>query len=227
MKTLRNKKSERPGNGGFSMIEVSLALLLAATGLLAVFALFPASLRMSEESRADMVESTFASSVLETIAGNVRQIDDIADWNDPETWWKVASDNGSVFGGAVRSATAEQFRDAWESGSPNGYGNFSLSTVQVAGLYKTSANRPNEIFYYGNELFENEVPAGARSLEKLNEPPQWLLRLQVVRRTASPGGDSRLPNRYVATVVSTTTPKPEQYVRNASYSREFTFLHRP
>lgn len=209
------------------MIEVTLALLLAATGLLAVFALFPASLRLSEESRADMIESTFASSVLETIAGNVRQIDDVADWNDPDTWWKIANDNGSVFRCPVKSATAEQFRKAWESGSADGYGGFSLSTVQVAALYKTSNTRPNEISYHGNEYFENQVPDNAPGMDKLNDPPQWLLRVQTVRRTASSGGNSRLPNRYVVTVVSTTTPKPEQYVRNATYSREYTFLHRP
>ena len=78
---------------GFSLIEVALALIVAAGGLLAIFGVFPISLRQSANSRGDMGEMTFASTVLETIAGNIRTIDRIAVWNDPEQFWDAAVGN--------------------------------------------------------------------------------------------------------------------------------------
>ena len=60
---------------GFSLVEVALALIVAAGGLLAIFGVFPISLRQSANSRGDMGQMTFASTVLETIAGNIRTID--------------------------------------------------------------------------------------------------------------------------------------------------------
>ena len=65
---------------GFSLIEVALALMVVAVGLLSVFGVFPVSLRSSQMARSDLSGSAFASSLLQTIGGNIRGIDDIRIW---------------------------------------------------------------------------------------------------------------------------------------------------
>ena len=90
MDETRNRRPADRSRTGFSLIEVALALIVAAGGLLAIFGVFPVSLRQSSNSRADMGQMTFAATVLETIAGNIRTIDRISVWNDPEQFWNVA-----------------------------------------------------------------------------------------------------------------------------------------
>ena len=75
---------------GFSLIEVALALVVAAGGMLAIFGVFPIALRQSQNSRSDMGEMTFSSTVLQILAGNIRTIDRIDVWNDPGKFWDAA-----------------------------------------------------------------------------------------------------------------------------------------
>ena len=49
---------------GFTLVEVTLALLVIAIGMLSLFQLFPAGLRENMLSRADLHQSMFAEYVL-------------------------------------------------------------------------------------------------------------------------------------------------------------------
>lgn len=217
---------------GFSLIEVALALMVAASGLLAAFSLFPAALRQSVESHSYMVESTFASSALETIAANVRQIDDVAVWNDPEEWFKKATSTG--FSSNLKLWKAADLRDGFEDGKQK-VGPFHLSTLQVAETFKEDGEsidkrrETREVYYAGRE--EESLDTTPPDSTKLVEPPQWILRLHVIKRKALSNGsvhpDAVLPTRYLVTIVSTPEASPSRYIENASYSQEFVFIRRP
>ncbi len=220
----RSKRRNGGVRGGFSLIEVALAIMVAAGGLVSAFTLFPVSLRQSAESRSDLIESTFAATVLETIAGNVRQIDDVATWNDPDEWWKTAV--GSSFESTPSVyATPKEFQDGFDGGSQSVKG-FSLPTTQVAEFYGSKKNPLHEIRYYGRE---RTSPPGKAGRDKIQEPAQWLLRLNVLGRPVEGDapGDAMIPKRYLVTIVSTPVPKPEMYTHHSSFSQEYFFVHRP
>ena len=65
---------------GFSLIEVNMAILIAAGGLLALFTLFPVGLRQSEMSSEDLYQATYASSIFQMLSGNIATISNIDDW---------------------------------------------------------------------------------------------------------------------------------------------------
>ena len=67
---------------GFSLIEVNLAILLIAIGLLALFSLFPLGLKESERGLADTQESMFADTVLSGLEGNAINMTNWSDWVD-------------------------------------------------------------------------------------------------------------------------------------------------
>ncbi len=66
----------------FSLIEVNLAILLIAVGLLALFSLFPLGLKESERGLADTQEAMFADTVLSGLEGNAMSMTNWADWAD-------------------------------------------------------------------------------------------------------------------------------------------------
>lgn len=67
---------------GFSLIEVNLAVLLIAVGLLTLFALFPLGLRESEMAVDDTQEAMFADSVLSAMEGNAMAIKEFSQWEN-------------------------------------------------------------------------------------------------------------------------------------------------
>ena len=87
MKTIRQHLCHWPraGYGGFTLIEVNLAILLVATGMLTLLALFPLGLRQNEEAIMDTHEAMFATHVLSGLEGNALSADmmDWSIWNDP------------------------------------------------------------------------------------------------------------------------------------------------
>ncbi len=234
---------------GFSLIEVALALIVAAGGLLAIFGVFPISLRQSANSRGDMGEMTFASTVLETIAGNVRTIDSIAVWNDPEQFWNVAVGSTGLpeFGDGVPSTTMHQ--EYVKATNEEDTDPFAPATTYVAATWSAQTQPETEddesqenIWYFGEE---KEKTPSASTTSKIAKPAQYLIRLAVVRRYARPRGggalpmqassvdapnslaDVCLPNVYVVSVVSTGRGFPDVYIREPLYSQEYTFIHRP
>lgn len=233
---------------GFSLIEVALALVVAAGGMLAIFGVFPISLRQSQNSRSDMGELTFASTVLQTLAGNIRAIDRIDVWNDPGKFWDAAVGTTGLpkFSAGKTSAWMKGQHDSALQGNPTSP--FSPATTYVAQLWKAqtqdevtslpSGSREN-IWYFGAEEMDTpDLPAE----DKIALPAQYLIRLAAVRRHARSNGadmtassdDSRhpgaavfAPNVYVVSIVSTDRGYPDVYIREPLYSQEFTFVHRP
>ena len=217
---VRAAAARRRREGGFSLVEVALALMVAAGGMVAVFSLFPVSLRQSVSSRVDMKGALFASTVLETIAGNVRQIDDIAVWNDPQKWWEIARNDLDVPAWSA-GKTAKDFRDAATS-SNTGLGDFSAATTDVAIRYK----EPNDNFYKGTIRYFGREETTVDTSDPT--PPQYLIRLEVVKRNAyGVGGTARLPNRYLVSLVSSPDASPQIFVHEQVYAQEYFFVHRP
>lgn len=228
---MTNRTSRKPGararrEGGFSLVEVALALMVAAGGMVAVFALFPASMRQTVSSRVDMKGALFASTVLETIAGNVRQIDDVAVWNDPKAWWEVAANGLDIdLPSWSESKTAAEFRNAART-SDTGLDDFSPATVDVAINYPASVDSfyKDTIRYFGRE--ESEVTPGSPV------PPQYLIRFETIKRKSlgKNGQDldnTSLPNRYLVSVVSSPDASPQIFVHEQIYAQEYYFVHRP
>ena len=233
---------------GFSLIEVALALVVAAGGLLAIFGVFPISLRQSANSRSDMGEMTFASTVLQTLAGNIRAIDRIDVWNDPAKFWEAAVGSTGLPKFASGTTSAKMYELYQSALGGNFTSPFSPKTTEVAKLWEAqtqdevaslpSGKREN-IWYFGAE--ETETPT-LPSDDKIALPAQYLIRLAAVRRRARdkggdmtapstdsrhPGADVFAPNVYVISVVSTDRGYPDVFIREPLYSQEFVFVHRP
>lgn len=233
---------------GFSLVEVALALIVAAGGMLAIFGVFPISLRQSQNSRSDMGEMTFASTVLQMLAGNIRAIDRIDIWNDPGKFWDAA------VGTTGLPKFSEGKTSAWMKGQhDNALGGnltspFSPATTYVAQLWRNQSQdevtslpsgKQENIWYFGAE--DMETPTIPEP-DKIVLPAQYLIRLAVVRRRArhngadmvAPATDTRhhgesvfAPNVYIVSIVSTDRGYPDVYIREPLYSQEFTFVHRP
>lgn len=62
---------------GFTLMEVNLAVLMIAVGMLSIFALFPLGLKESEMSITETQESMFADSVLSGIEANAMNMTDV------------------------------------------------------------------------------------------------------------------------------------------------------
>ncbi len=70
----------RKSKEGFTLIEVNMALLIIAIGLLSIFSLFPEGLRLSAHARDDTRQSFFADMIFGMIQGNADNIQDFSNW---------------------------------------------------------------------------------------------------------------------------------------------------
>lgn len=68
---------------GFTLVEVVLAILVVALGLLSVFTLFPTGLRASEDTVADTRAGMFAETVFGKMRGGAEELVLWSNWNDP------------------------------------------------------------------------------------------------------------------------------------------------
>lgn len=80
------------GREGFSLIEVNVAILVIAGGLLSLFTLFPAGLRLSSSAMSDTRQALFADDFFAYFDDGVRLIEDRDDWQNIETFWDAARD---------------------------------------------------------------------------------------------------------------------------------------
>ena len=74
----------------FSLIEVNVAILVVGGGMLSLFTLFPAGLRMSTAALSDTRQALFADNFFAYFDDGVRQITSRADWQNPDTFWRRA-----------------------------------------------------------------------------------------------------------------------------------------
>ena len=75
----------RGSSGGFSLVEVCLAILVVGLGLLAVFSLFPSGLRSAEDDTADTRAGLFIESVMGGMRANALTITNRAQWLTDDT----------------------------------------------------------------------------------------------------------------------------------------------
>ena len=68
---------------GFTLVEVTLAILVVALGLLSVFSLFPSGLRASDDSVADTRAGLFAETVFGKMRGGAEELVLWSQWNSP------------------------------------------------------------------------------------------------------------------------------------------------
>jgi hypothetical protein len=66
--------------GGFSLVEVNLAILLVGVGLVALFALFPRALQECDSAMGDTQEALFGDLVINALQGNAAVITEWKDW---------------------------------------------------------------------------------------------------------------------------------------------------
>lgn len=71
----------RPKAGGFSLIEVSLAIFVVASGMLIMFSLFPSGLRQVETAQTSTQEALFGDYVLSTLRAESLKLSS-SDWDD-------------------------------------------------------------------------------------------------------------------------------------------------
>lgn len=199
---------------GFSLIEVNMAILIAAGGLLSLFSLFPGGLRHSVMSQEDIYQSTFASSLLDVVSANVKKIEDVKQWNDSATFWKYAVGNLGAQGVPIDLPPAMKAASAVKSDS-----SISDATKQLLKDDKGKLVESDGVWFVYRE--EDEVDSDPPS-KPLLLPTQYFLRLRKVGGTA--GG---LPARYSVSVVSSHMPAPAVYHRNTVYSMDFYFCGRP
>lgn len=72
---------------GFSLMEVNLAILMVALGLLSLFSLFPAGLRESQGGIMDTQEAMFADHVLSTLEGTAQTITNWSGWGTESAFY--------------------------------------------------------------------------------------------------------------------------------------------
>lgn len=74
------------GRGGFTLVEVTLAILVVALGLLSVFSLFPTGLRASEDDVADTRAGMFAETVFGRMRAGADELVQWSEWSNPATF---------------------------------------------------------------------------------------------------------------------------------------------
>lgn len=64
----------RRARTGFSLIEINIALMIVAVGVLALFSLFPQGMKLGSDAKDDSMQAIFAERVLSMIEGNAMSI---------------------------------------------------------------------------------------------------------------------------------------------------------
>jgi prepilin-type N-terminal cleavage/methylation domain-containing protein len=77
-------------HGGFSLIEITLVLLIVGVGLVALLGLFPIGLRQSTFAVSDTTQAMFADQVLNRLHANASTITNWSDWSDFEKFKELS-----------------------------------------------------------------------------------------------------------------------------------------
>ncbi|MFZ4395995.1 MAG: type IV pilus modification PilV family protein [Kiritimatiellia bacterium] len=91
----------RARRAGFTLMEVNMALLIMAIGLLGLFSLFPVGMRQSAAASSDSTQAAFADLVLNAMRANAQMV---TNWSGPNGW--AALTNGVNLGVAGSSSPA-------------------------------------------------------------------------------------------------------------------------
>lgn len=197
---------------GFSLIEVNIAILVVAGGLLSLFSLFPAGLRMSTAAMSDTRQALFADDFFAYFDDGVRQIDNRDDWQNIESFWKAA-----------RAGLDDGFSDAtlndkdW-NGDSAVRKDWDVNASDMRKGNPNSGNRQN-LFYL---RFRNGT---VKNYFSDNLDAEFLVRI-----ASDAPGDSGLPQDgllwRVSLVVSDEGPNG-WYYDNPVYHRDFRYAELP
>lgn len=197
---------------GFSLIEVNIAILVVAGGLLSLFSLFPAGLRMSTAAMSDTRQALFADDFFAYFDDGVRQIDNRDDWQNIESFWKAA-----------RAGLDDGFSDAtlndtdW-NGDAAVRKDWDVNASDMKKGNPNSGNRQN-LFYL---RFRNGT---VKNYFSDNLDAEFLVRI-----ASDTPGDSGLPQDgllwRVSLVVSDEGPNG-WYYDNPVYHRDFRYAELP
>jgi uncharacterized protein (TIGR02598 family) len=96
---MRKRRLTRKGNrGGFSLVEVSLAVLLIGVGVLSLFSLFPAGLNESKNAVRDTHIGLFAEKVLAALRANGYEINNWTKWQNMTLFRQAILDEALIEG---------------------------------------------------------------------------------------------------------------------------------
>ena len=101
----------RKNNNGFSLIEVNMAVFVMAIGIVGLLSLFPAGLRESMQSRADLKQAMFAEYLLSVAAASAADPQNVSTFGDRGGWSATADRNVASTVQEVDSASTPQKRD--------------------------------------------------------------------------------------------------------------------
>ena len=105
-------ETTRERRSAFSLIEVNVAILVIAGGMLSLFTLFPAGLRLSTAAMSDTRQVFFADEFFSFFEDGVLQIQDRDSWQDIKEFWK-AGQEGLEDGFKSIGASATLSDDNW------------------------------------------------------------------------------------------------------------------
>lgn len=194
---------------GFSLIEVNMAILIAAGGLLALFTLFPVGLRQSEMSSEDLYQATYASSIFQMLAGNIATISDVKVWNDEDEFWRIATIDTEIHNKLKKARPA---LNSIESEIRDQYLDFQL---------EGNSGEQDNVWYVGTDF---GADGGFKNADKPSLPEQFLIRIFRKKGTGEANKDGEIvPAVYVISLVSSSIKAPSIYYQNSVYSMEFTF----
>lgn len=98
---------------GFSLIEVNVAILVIAGGMLSLFTLFPAGLRMSTAAMSDTRQALFADDFFSFFDAGVSSLS-LAEWQDVDDFWDGARD-GLMDGFDIGESDVKEWKDPNEA----------------------------------------------------------------------------------------------------------------
>lgn len=111
----RNTASRKRRRAGFSLIEITIVLLIVGIGLVALLGLFPVGLRQATFATSDTAQAVFADQVLNMLHANASAI---TNWNTWSTQFQTAIlkdahvDGQSIEAGAKKVITGYLSTDA-------------------------------------------------------------------------------------------------------------------
>ncbi len=157
-------------NRGFSLVEVNLAIMLVALGLLVLFSLFPAGLSQGARAHADTQATLFGGHVLNTIRANAAQMN-WAQWSDslpaPNDFVTLLLDDLNVVetgsgnvANAIQFTTGNYVRYMLDISPINGTDLWAVSLWVRGGRYGPSNAETfrNRSKWFYTELFYSGMP---------------------------------------------------------------------
>ena len=137
-------RAPRRATAGFTLMEVNVALLLMAIGLLGLFSLFSIGLRQSGMATSDTAQTAFADQIFNAMRANASLVTNWTDW--------VSLTNGVALGVSTSSDPTRQIN------LPAGSGNVQI-TVGGGFLASTAERQNHQLAGYlnGSRFIEYEL----------------------------------------------------------------------